>query len=567
MMTNGKLGKGHDIPDLRFCVRTFYLHATIIFNSLAGAAAACYHSMGCVNVPTPTASRTSEMVPSPCPSTCQAHTMSPLRFSIAVCLLLSAASASSGEDAVPKPAASPEQSAESPLLVKPYLQLGHKAEPGKLDLLWHTPDSDETWSVDYRPGIGRRWQPARPASFRRIAVVGVEPHRVYHVALTDLEPGQTFSYRLSQGSKALFQAEARTPSAADQPQRFVVFGDCGAGTPEERAIAYRAFLSEPDMVMITGDIVYDRGRVSEYRVTYWPVYTAEEPSPLAGAPLLPSTLFVAAPGNHDIAGRDLGEYPDGLAYFYYWRQPLNGPKGEVGGPLVAPILGPEANIKAFRDAAGEAFPRMASFSFECGNAHWTILDANPTVDWTDSNLQEWVAADLAQARDATWRFVNFHQPGFNSAKTHFDEQAMRVLAPVFEAGKVDVVFNGHVHNYQRSYPLRFVPDPASVAASHGSPGASPPKTRLIGGTFTLDKSFDGRRDTSPEGVIYVITGAGGQHLYNPEQQDDPASWQEFTYKFVSKMHSLTVADIHGRSLTVRQLTADGREIDRFVIKK
>jgi hypothetical protein len=89
----------------------------------------------------------------------------------------------------------------------------------------------------------------------------------------------------------------------------------------------------------------------------------------------------------------------------------------------------------------------------------------------------------------------------------------------------------------------------------------------VDGKFTLDKAFNGRSDTTPEGVIYVVSGAGGQHLYNPEQQDDPASWQEFTYKHISKVHSLTVAEVDGSTLTVRQLTLDGEEVDRFVVTK
>ena len=139
------------------------------------------------------------------------------------------------------------------------------------------------------------------------------------------------------------------------------------------------------------------------------------------------------------------------------------PSGKLGGPMVAPLLGPEANQRAFTDAAGQAFPRMANFSFDFGNAHWTVLDSNATVDWTDRDLQAWVAADLAAAEAATWRFVSFHHPGFSSSKTHFDEQYMRILSPIFEAGNVDIVFNGHVHNYQRSYPLRFVPSATNGA--------------------------------------------------------------------------------------------------------
>ncbi len=273
---------------------------------------------------------------------------------------------------------------------------------------------------------------------------------------------------------------------------------------------------------------------------------------------------MAAPGNHDIAHRDLAKTPDGLAYFYYWLQPLNGPMGKEGDALVAPVPGPAEHKKAFLDVAGDAFPRMANFSFDYGNAHWTVLDANPTVDWSSSSLQEWVASDLDAAKTATWRFVSFHQPGFNSSKKHFDEQQMRVLAPIFEAGRVDVVFNGHVHNYQRSYPMHFAPDAQSSGAEASG---TRKKSRHVDGKWTLDKKFDGQADTTPDGVIYLVTGAGGQHLYNPEQQDDPASWQEFTFKHVSKVHSLTVADIDGSTATIRQLTASGDEVDRFVITK
>jgi hypothetical protein len=485
----------------------------------------------------------------------------------ASCILLIGATAVLAQDTAKKATEVEPKVAAGPFLVKPYLQLGHSPAGRQVVLVWQTTDTDAPWVVEYRPGTGRRWQTTATPTFGRVAVAGIEPHRIYHAALTALEPGQIFGYRVSNDGKAVFQAEARAPKAADQPHRFVVFGDCGADTTEERAIAFRTFLSKPDFVMITGDIVYGKGLISEYRTKFWPIFNADEASPCAGAPLLRSTLFLAAPGNHDIASRDLGKTPDGLAYFYYWFQPLNGPAGKVGGPITAPLAGPAENLKAFTDAANSAFPRMANFSLDYGNAHWTVLDANATVDWTDRELQEWVTSDLAAARGATWRFVSFHQPGFNSSKTHFNEQYMRILSPIFEEGKVDVVFNGHVHNYQRSYPLRFAPDPATNGASVADKDGKPTKTRHVDGKFTLDKSFDGHTDTSPVGVIYIVTGAGGQHLYNPEQQDDPASWQEFTYKHVSKVHSLTVADVDGGTLSIRQLTAEGDEVDRFVIKK
>lgn len=447
--------------------------------------------------------------------------------------------------------------AAGPFLVKPYLQLGRDPAPGTVEVVWQAAPGWEG-TVEYTTGPGKPWKAAPGHASTKVAVRGAAPYEINSVRLVGLELRGTFSYRVRQGSRVVFQAEARPPKGPDEPHRFVAFGDCGAGTPEQGPIAHRAFLAEPDFLMIPGDIVYSRGLASEYRTRFWPLYNADSASPKGGVPLLRSTLFVAAPGNHDIATRDLDKYPDGLAYFYNWRQPLNGPVGPEGGPLVGKVTGSDADRAAFLAAAGESFPRMANFSFDYGNAHWTVLDANAYVDWASPAFRDWVARDLAAASAATWRFVCYHQPGFNSSKAHFDEQATRLLAPTFEAGKVDVVFNGHVHNYQRTFPLRFVPEP----------GAAPTqKSRRIDGRWSLDRAFDGRADTTPDGVIYLVTGAGGAKLYNPEQQDDPGSWQPFTEKFVSKVHSLTVADVDGPTLTVRQVAVNGEELDRFVVTK
>jgi hypothetical protein len=391
-------------------------------------------------------------------------------------------------------------------------------------------------------------------------VEGVPPHRLYRATLAGLEPGGRFSYKVRRGGEIVFAAEGRGPKLAGKPQKFVVFGDCGANTEEQRVIACRAYEARPDYVMITGDIVYDRGRISEYREKFWPIYNADEASPSQGAPLLRSTLFFAAPGNHDIGSRDLGKYSDGLAYFLYWAQPLNGPVGEEGSAHVPRLEGPEANQRAFRDAAGPNYPRMGNFSFDYGDVHWTVLDANPYVDWTDRELRAWVERDLAAARGAAWRLVAIHQPGFQSARKHSDEENMRVMADIFEAGGVQVVFCGHVHNYQRTYPLRF-----EVERDRDNKPIR--RKELVGGRWTLDRLFDGITRTRPEGVIYLVTGAGGASLYNPEQQDDPTTWKEFTQKFVSKIHSLTVAEVDGSRLIVRQVSLRGEEIDRFAVTK
>ncbi len=247
----------------------------------------------------------------------------------------------------------------SAFVVKPYLQLGDAPRAGvsgDLVLLWHAETRKRTGRSNTSPAPTRPGAMPDAPTMRRIAVPTIATHRVYRAALNDLAAGATFAYRVRKGGEAVFSADGHAPKGAGQPYRFVVFGDCGAGTPEQKAIAYQTYLARPDFVMITGDIVYSRGQISEYRAKFWPFYNAEEASPLLGAPLLRSTLFVAAPGNHDIATRDLEKYPDGLAYFLYWDQPRNGPLGTEGSVLVPALKGSVANREAFLAAAGGAYP-------------------------------------------------------------------------------------------------------------------------------------------------------------------------------------------------------------------
>lgn len=448
-----------------------------------------------------------------------------------------------------------------PFLVKPYLQLGNAPTIGateRLTLLWHTADQDANWVVQTKLSNSGPWASASTVAMTRVEVATIAPHRVYSATLTDLPAGKTVAYRVLKDGAVAFSASAKTRRAATQPYQFTVFGDCAAGTSMQRQIAYQTYLFNPDFVFITGDIVYNDGRISEYRSKYFPVYNSDTASASVGAPLIRSIPFLSAPGNHDILNSNLNSVPDGLAYFYYWSQPLNGPLTTIGDPNTPVLSGSSANQQAFLAAAGPNYPRMANYSFDYGNAHWTVLDADPYVDWENPALRAWVAQDLANARNSTWRFVGFHQPGFNSARTHFSEQQMRVLADVFEVGNVDLVFTGHVHNYQRSYPMQFT-------AQIGLNGKQRQASGLVNGTWVLDRSFDGATNTRPRSPIYLVTGAGEQSLYNPEQETDPASWQEFTYAFKSTRNSLTNVKVQGNTLSVQQVSATGEVLDSFTL--
>ncbi len=360
---------------------------------------------------------------------------------------------------------------------KPYLQIGNAPKGTDLVLLWHAANEDAAWKVEIKKGTS--WRAAgTPVSTLVEAPTGkpipavpgkkappppgaaIEAHRVYRAALNGLKSGEEFTYRVSQNGHVAFESLPATRGRpGDQPFRFVTFGDTAQDTPSERAIVYQTSLAKPDFVFVTGDIVYGAGRISEYRHHFFPVFNSDEASASAGAPLIRSIPTIAAPGNHDTGRPNFQRYPDAMAYYLYWDQPLNGPRTSSEAKGI-PTVNPGDDGRAqFMAGAADRFPRMGNFSFDYGNAHWTVLDSNNYVDFTDEELRAWVKKDLESAKNATWRFVGFHHPGFNSAKEHFDDQWMRQLSDVFEAGKVDVVFMGHVHNYQRSFPLTFAAKP------------------------------------------------------------------------------------------------------------
>ena len=339
---------------------------------------------------------------------------------------------------------------ETTFLVKPYLQLGN-VSPGRvadeLVLLWHADLGEAVWAVS-RISDGNPGSPvlAPPPTSHPDHGTGHRSTQAFSVRIEpDLVPGKEFGYlQVRKGGATIFGAALR-PKGTGQPYRFVAFGDCAAGTAPQKAIAYQTYLARPDFVMITGDIVYSRGRISEYLEKFWPVYNADLASPIVGAPLLRSTLFVAAPGNHDIATRDLEKYPDSLAYFLYWDQlrrcsaaserPLS-LLSPGQWPISSPSRLPVTPTRGWRTSRSTtATPTGLS------STQPTSTGPSPSFDATGR-------ARTANAREHTWRFVAFHHPGFNSSKAHFNDQQMRLLAEVFELGRVDVVFSGHVHNYQ-----------------------------------------------------------------------------------------------------------------------
>jgi hypothetical protein len=510
---------------------------------------------------------------------------------------------------------SPVFAAHGPFFIKPWLQPGLRGTYGATGssqsaMLGSTPElahesmqvmfhvlSDKSARKEFVVEVellesGDKWR-VTPDS-RLITVHGVPEQVQFSANIENLPAGALFKYRVLMGGREIYSACASARKAKGDPFRAIIFGDMGNGSPGQRKLAYRLGQSGPaslldstalqpeatslpylkpqgaDMIATTGDIVYQHGRYAEYLSKFFAVYQSEVNSPDHGANLLGNTVTVSCVGNHDMAKLDpetlvsFDDYPDLMAFFALWSLPLNGPNNSLqvngSGLNLPPLMGNGSAMRDWLSSAGERYPRMANFAYDFGNAHFLFLDANSYMDWTDEAMRRWVDDDLKAVPDNIWKIVVLHQPPFTSNVGHQREQGMRFLADIFERNGVNVVFAGHAHCYERSFPLKFVPA-----------GGITPSAQLEGGyipgALTLDRKYDGVTNTRPDGVIYIVTGGGGAKLDSKALHGNPSSWQEFTDKLVGDRHTFSLVDFGADKMVVAQIDSDGVEVDRFVITR
>lgn len=483
--------------------------------------------------------------------------------------------------------AAPTPGAALPLFTAiPYLQPGAAGalteDEDTLVVAWQTEERPAKFEVQYGPTkaygrtaavtrtrrtVGRQDAPTASLVLGEAQDIGDIHRRFdYSAELTGLPLDKPCFYRVEGGGRLIAEGFAAGRRRRGADLRIAIFGDNSCGGGSDHAIAYHVYKANPDFVMNVGDNVYDRGLASEYTDRFLAVYNADTAAPNLGAPLLRSVRYYTVLGNHDIHNSKAANFDyarDSLGYYTAMHLPMNGP--EPTCPTL--YTGADDVLAEFHAAAGSRYPGMANYSFDAGDVHFLCLDSNLYVDPSDAALQEWMEADLA-ATDALWKLVVMHHPPFNVGHAHYAEQQMRVLAPLMEKHGVDAVFSGHTHTYQRTRPLKFVPtDTAKVHnLNHDD--------RYIPGTFTVDTAFDGVTKTRPEGIIYVVTGAGGQELHDPDLTDAPEKWLHpqdnnaaYGARFFSRLHSFTVADVRGRTLHLTQWDEHGTQIDSLTMTK
>jgi predicted MPP superfamily phosphohydrolase len=101
-------------------------------------------------------------------------------------------------------------------------------------------------------------------------------------------------------------------------------------------------------------------------------------------------------------------------------------------------------------------------SFDIGRAHIVGINTEALDYWsaitpTKDRMLRWLAQDLAKANEPAtrqqrpWIVVHFHRPAYSTGNT--DPRPYEVFEPLMERYGVDLVFAGHVHNQERTFPV------------------------------------------------------------------------------------------------------------------
>jgi predicted phosphodiesterase len=160
-----------------------------------------------------------------------------------------------------------------------------------------------------------------------------------------------------------------------------------------------------------------------------------------------------------------------------------------------------AYINAFK--LTKQFGQVYSFNFN--NVHFLSMATEISYS-TSSSQNAFVRQDLAAAsqnQNIDWIIVYFHKPMYSSPSSCSScsgESSLRdIYHPLFDQYGVDLVLEGHTHDYQRSFPIKFNPN------SKSNPSITDTNTK----TYNFPSN-----PTSTHGQIHSIIGTGGVNFHS-----------------------------------------------------
>ncbi|RYG32547.1 hypothetical protein EON81_20390 [bacterium] len=312
-----------------------------------------------------------------------------------------------------------------------------------------------------------------------------EPSRIHRIALKGLKPSTTYFVQAdsSQGDSKLKSewASFRTGALPGTPVKFAIVGDTQDHPEINHRIAEGMFAARPDFAVIVGDLVGLGWKKEQYVNDF---FGSMRPL-LSHVPLLPVL------GNHD------------------------------------------RNARNYYDLFSMPEPKFC-YRYQSGDVEIWSVDTDHDVE-PGSPQYRWLEETLSRSK-AKWKIVAHHYPPYSSDIDDYgdatagpieggDLQA-RKFSALYDKYGVDLCFSGHIHSYERTYPMR-----------------------------------GGKVVSQGKGTVYVVVGGGGGGL----EQAAPTR-ADFTHTVRSGHHFGVVwADPH--RLEFRAYDLESRLFDSFELEK
>ncbi|XP_073011899.1 purple acid phosphatase 23 [Typha latifolia] len=262
---------------------------------------------------------------------------------------------------------------------------------------------------------------------------------IHHVRIDGLDPGKRYYYKCGDSSLMALSEEHSfetlpSSSANNFPHRIAVLGDLGLTSNSTTTIDHLA-QNDPTIILMVGDMSYANQYLTTggngtscfscsfpnapIRETYQPRWDAWG---RFMEPLTSKIPMMVIEGNHEI-------------------------EPQVGGATFASYLS-RFSVPSKECGSNSSF----YYSFNAGGVHFIMLGSY--VDYNQTSAQySWLKVDLHQVdRQVTpWIIAAWHSPWYNSYSSHYQEfECMRLeMEELLYQYGVDVVFNGHVHAYER----------------------------------------------------------------------------------------------------------------------
>ncbi|KAJ4728474.1 Purple acid phosphatase [Melia azedarach] len=262
---------------------------------------------------------------------------------------------------------------------------------------------------------------------------------IHHVRLTGLQPSTKYYYQCGDPSipamsSIYYFRTMPVSSPRNYPKRIAIVGDLGLTYNTTSTISH-LISNKPDLVLLVGDVTY-------------------------------ANLYLTNGTGSDCYSCSFSQTPIHETYqprWDYWGRYMQSLVSKI------PMMVVEGNHEIEQQAGNQTFAAYSSrfafpseesgssssfyYSFNAGGIHFIMLGAYISYD-KSSEQYKWLEKDLAIVeRSVTpWLVAAWHPPWYSSYEAHYREaECMRVeMEELLYSYGVDIVFNGHVHAYERS---------------------------------------------------------------------------------------------------------------------